>query len=95
MIEADFMEAIELYGIEWQLGEDKQGNRCIWLANYDRTIFDFVPDGEQLNIIENLRLWFDTGESEIRINETNYMEYDNALYYSQRKGTYDTDSNIT
>ncbi len=94
MLGSELMQLIDIYNIEATKEAILRGEKPkIWLENYDKYIFR-IADGRPMNILANLRLWFDDGEKEVRINEHNYKDFDDSKFYSQKLGTYDTDIDI-
>ena len=93
MIQEDYQEAMNTYGIEFTIGfEPRMKKRVIWLNKHDEQIFTMAQG--DMNILYGLKLWYDDGEREIRINEGNYKQYDSALFYKDRTGVYDIDTQI-
>lgn len=94
MGEPEFLNLVPIYNIEATKEALLRGEKpVIWLNSYDEYIFK-IADGRPMNIIKNLRLWFDDGESEIRINETNYKDFDSDYFYVTRKCIYDIEEEI-
>lgn len=94
MLGSELMELVYIYNIEATKAALQRGEQpVIWLESYDEYIFR-IADGRQMTILANLRLWYDDGEKEIRINEHNYTEYDSDYFYKTRTNKYDTDIDI-
>ena len=87
MVEQEFQEYIERYGIEWTKEAAKHGKTpCVWLSWHNEEIFQL---GHELEVIKGLKLWYDDGEQEVRINEHNYKEYNVNGFYVDRTAKYD------
>ena len=94
MLGSELMELIDVYKIEATKAALLRGEQpVIWMRDHDEYIFR-IADGRDMTILANLRLWYDDGEREVRINENNYTEYDDSKFYSQRLGTYDIDIDL-
>lgn len=94
MLSSELMELIEIYDIEATKSALERGETpVIWLREHDEYIFR-IADGRPMTILANLRLWYDDGEKEIRINEHNYKEFDSNLFYKNRTNKYNKDDEI-
>lgn len=88
----DFQSWIDKFSIEYTFGNYPQdpSKRVLFLSKYDATIFDAIPQGETINILQGFRMIYDNGTEEIQITEANYMQYweFRFLFYAKAKGTY-------
>ena len=93
MDEEFYSDVVDTYGIEATQGDSPELKRkVIWLSRHDEQIF-YLAQGD-MEILYGLRLWYDDGTQEIRINEINYKQYNPLEFYTDRIGKYDIQEEI-
>ena len=86
---------LEAMGVEYAIGPCPQfGYRILWIDEYTPEIFTWNNNngnGQKLDFIYGLLMWYDDGTQEVRITADNYWDYRQyeLEFYMDRLGTYD------